>query len=117
VALLVARAEWAARGGAATAEGLYRQALAQAEARGVPAEIALAAQAYGAWLLAAARVDDTADLAGRVARWADRDFDCALFEASVLKARGGKAWTDALRQARALAGERPIPAALADPAA
>jgi hypothetical protein len=48
---------------------------------------------------------------GRVARWAEQDFDCAVLEARLFSALG----RDAARQtattaARALAGERSIPA-------
>jgi len=110
----VARAERAAHhGDDASAEPLFVNALASAEAHGVPADIALAAQAYGYWLLAHGRADEAGALAGRIAPWAARDFDCTLFQLAALHARGHhQAWADALRQAGALAGERQIPEAL-----
>lgn len=116
-ALKVAVAEWAAhRGRSDEAEGRFREALANAEASGVPADIALAAAAYTEWLLAHGRSDDAGAPAGRVAVWADRDFDCALLQVAVLHARGQKdAWANAVRQAKILAGERAIPARLLTP--
>jgi DNA-binding winged helix-turn-helix (wHTH) protein/Tfp pilus assembly protein PilF len=117
-ALLVARAEWAAaQHRPDEAERLMRAALASAESRGIPAEVTLAAEAYGGWLLASgSRADEAGALAGRVARWADRDFDCALFQVAALQARGNReAWQAALVRARALAGEREIPARLQTP--
>ena len=55
---------------------------------------------------------------GRVARWADRDFDCALLQAGLYHALGQRAtWQTALARARSLAGERTIPASLQNPPA
>ncbi len=100
------------------AERAYRTALEAAEAAGAPIEIAGVATSYAAWLIAAGRLDEASALAGRVAAWAGRDFDCALLQVSVYRARGHRqAWVDALRQARALAGERTIPAGLSSPPA
>lgn len=112
--LLVARAERAAsRNQPADAERNFRAAMTKVEARGVPADLATVAEAYGRWLLTQGRIDEAGALAGRVAPWANRDFDCALFQAVVLKARGDHAATAAaLQQVHALAGEREIPAEL-----
>lgn len=95
------------------AEAAYRTALKSAEAAGAPMDIADAASSYARWLIAQGRLDEASALAGRVAAWAEHDFDCALLQVSVYRARGHRrAWADALRRAQALAGERAIPAAL-----
>ena len=65
------------------------------------------------WLIERGRLDDARALAGRVAPWAPRDFDCALVQVRALHAGGAvEAWRAALDAARALAGEREIPPAL-----
>lgn len=74
------------------------------------AEVAIA---YGNVLLADGRVDAAAVIAGRVARAAEQDFDCALLQVRLYRALGREvAWRGALAHARGLAGERPIPEAL-----
>ncbi|MEP7044333.1 MAG: winged helix-turn-helix domain-containing protein [Dokdonella sp.] len=110
----VMRAEAAqASGDAASAERLFKQSLATAEAEGVPSTTALVAIAYADWLLARDRSQDAADVGGRVARWAERDFDCALLQVALYRALGRDDLRAAsLHQAEALAGERAIPAAL-----
>ena len=119
VASVVASAEWAAhRQHDDEAEREFRRARELAEATGVPADIALVARAYAPWLLARHRLDEASAVAGRVAPWANRDFDCALLLLEVLHAQGQRnAWVAALRQAQALAGERAIPSELAAPPA
>ena len=109
--LLVARAERAAwRGLPAEAESAFHRALQQAEARGVPIGLVVVGEAYGRWLLSRQRVDEAAALAGRLAPWADRDVDVAVFQAAVFDARGDRqAAAAALQQARKLAGERELP--------
>jgi len=110
----VMRAEAAqARGDAAAAERLFKAALASAEAEGVPATTALVAIAYADWLLARGRAQDAAEVGGRVARWAERDFDCAVLQVALYRALGRDDLRAAsLRQAETLAGERAIPADL-----
>lgn len=50
-------------------------------------------------------------MAGRLAEWAEHDFDSALLQIPVLRANGlDDAAEAALQQARRLAGEREIPA-------
>jgi len=79
----------------------------------VPAEIAVVAESYATALLAHAELDAAAVEIGRVSRWSDDDFRCALLEAQLHVARGDDAEREsALARARALAGERPIPAPL-----
>jgi len=110
--LLLADAEWAAREGRSDdADRLFREAgdVAQS-AGGAPEDVARVAQAYGRWLLARGRTDDAAGQAGRIANWADRDFDSALLQVEAFHAlRQGDAWSRALAHARELAGERQVP--------
>jgi hypothetical protein len=52
-------------------------------------------------------------LVGRVAPWADRDYDCALLQLRLYHALGQRElWASALATARSLAGDRRIPAEL-----
>jgi len=97
----------------AAAERLFKASLASAEAEGVPSTTALVAIAYADWLLARGRAQEAADVGGRVARWAERDFDCAVLQVALYRALGRDDLRAAsLRQAEALAGERAIPADL-----
>jgi len=111
---LVAAAEWsAAHADDAQAERLFREASAAAEAKGVPDAIVLVADAEARWLLAHGRAAEAAARAGRVAVWADQDFDSALLQVAAFHATADvEAWQRALAHARTLAGERAIPAAL-----
>jgi len=111
---LIAKAEWAAaQGDDAQAERLFREAGAQSETQGVPDTIVLASAAYVHWLLAHDRIGEASAHAGRIAVWADHDFDSALLQVEVFQASGeSDAWARALLQAQHLAGERTIPAAL-----
>jgi DNA-binding winged helix-turn-helix (wHTH) protein len=81
-----------------------------AEHGGVPFEVSTVARSYGAALLAEGDLPAASIEIGRVARWAEQDFDCAVLEARLFSALG----RDAARQtataaARTLAGERSIP--------
>lgn len=116
-AYLVAEAEWASlQGDEVEAERLFMDAMALAEDRAVPNRIVLVADAYGRWLIARERIAEASAVAGRVAGWADSDYDSALLQVAVLHAAGqGSAWSAALRQAQSLAGQRDIPAALLQP--
>jgi DNA-binding winged helix-turn-helix (wHTH) protein/tetratricopeptide (TPR) repeat protein len=108
------RAEWlAARGDTDAAHAAFRAALAAAETAGVPATLAAVAAAAVPALIAHGRLDEARALAGRVAPWAARDYDCALVQVRVLHAAGAvDAWRAALATALALAGERVPPASL-----
>jgi hypothetical protein len=110
----LAAAEWAAsRDDAPTADRVFRQALDLAEARGEPADVGAVTAAFGPWLLAHGRLQDAGDVIGRVAPWSDRDFDSALLQVRLFHALGQPAaWSKALAQARALAGERSVPSDL-----
>jgi DNA-binding winged helix-turn-helix (wHTH) protein/tetratricopeptide (TPR) repeat protein len=96
----------------------YALALGDAERWAVPADLAAVAVSYGGSLIADSDFERASAVIGRVARWADRDFDCALLQAGLYHALGQRAtWQTALARARSLAGERAIPAALQDPPA
>ncbi|HVI59720.1 MAG TPA: winged helix-turn-helix domain-containing protein [Luteimonas sp.] len=96
----------------------YRAALALAEQRAIPAEIAEAVGAYARWLLARGQAAEAGGLAGRVAPWAEQDFALALLQVALYARLGQHAqWEEALARARALAGERSIPSRLLSPPA
>lgn len=113
-AAYLARAEWAAyREDHTAAERYFRQAALQAESRAVPALFVLVADAYARWLLTHDRVSEALAVAGRVARWAEEDYDSALLQLVVLHAsERAEAWAVALSRAQRLAGERELPAEL-----
>ncbi len=99
-----------ARGEAAAADAGYRSALALAEERGIPAEIAAAVVAHADWLLDRGRAAEASALVGRVAPWAGQDFDLAVLQARLLRALGQDVpWRAARERAAALAGERTLP--------
>ncbi len=115
VADAIAMAEWSAeRGDASAAQAWFTHAAASAERRGVPSAIVAVAQAWAPRLLANGETEPVVAMVGRVASWASHDFDAALLQLRLYHALGQReAWTAALQQARALAGERVIPPALA----
>jgi DNA-binding winged helix-turn-helix (wHTH) protein/tetratricopeptide (TPR) repeat protein len=94
----------------------YNEALADAERWAVPADLAAVAISYAGSLIADSELERASAVTGRVARWAERDFDCALLQARLYHALGQAAtWQTALGRARALAGERSIPGPLLSP--
>jgi hypothetical protein len=94
----------------------YALALADAERWAVPADLAAVAVSYARSLIAESDFERASAVTGRVARGADRDFDCAQLQARLYNALGPRSTRQiALPRARALAGERPIPRALLDP--
>jgi hypothetical protein len=96
----------------------YDTALGDAERWAVPADLAAVAISYAGSLIADSELERASAVTGRVARWAERDFDCALLQARLYHALGQPAtWQTALGRARSLAGERPIPAPLTNPPA
>jgi DNA-binding winged helix-turn-helix (wHTH) protein/tetratricopeptide (TPR) repeat protein len=102
-----------AAGREAAADAGYLAALSLAEQRGIPAEIATTVAAYGPWLIERGRLAEAGALVGRVAPWADRDYDCALLQLRLYHALGQRElWASALATARSLAGDRRIPAEL-----
>lgn len=110
----IAWAEWAyALGRRNEALEQLRIAQANAETRGVPIDVVAVAATLGPMLLREGRVDESAAVIGRVAVWADHDFTSAVLQARLIRQQAS---TDrgetALERARALAGERRIPAEL-----
>ncbi|MFC4819969.1 winged helix-turn-helix domain-containing protein [Dokdonella ginsengisoli] len=95
---------------------IYDAALRQALQLGMPAYVAMVVNSYANGLLGEGDLNAASTVIGQIARWGDRDFDCALTLARFYLAAGKQdAWKKALQHARALAGERPIPIALATP--
>ena len=108
----LARAEYARKFGAG---GDWRLAFADARdlagRDGIPLEIAAVAKSYVDALLAEGDLDAAAVEVGRVSRWSDQDFGCAVLEARLYAATGrNEARQAAVVRAQALAGERQIPA-------
>lgn len=112
--LRVARAELAAASASpAEAEREFAAALADAEARTLPAQTLLVAGAMIPYQLAHGQIDAARATLGRLGPAAGQNFEAALLQVRVHQASGRvEAWADALRRARALAGERRIPAGL-----
>ena len=107
----LARAEqaWGERRREAAATA-YAEALSLAERNAVPADIAAVGVSWGTTLIAEGEIDAAGPVVGRVARWADSDFSCAVLQATLYRALGqSSAWDAALAQARSLAGERAVP--------
>lgn len=112
----LAIAEWAAARGDASTKSAYEQALALAEARGQPYDVASVSASFGPWLIAHGDLHEAGDVIGRVAPWAEHDYDAALLQVRLFHALGQPGpWSKAIAQARALAGERTIPDDVRDP--
>jgi tetratricopeptide (TPR) repeat protein len=93
------------------ADARYREAVEFAEASGVPGNIADAVSARARWLLERGRTEEASALIGRLAPWAERDFEVASLQVALHRSLKQPAqWRAALAQARRLAGERPLPA-------
>ncbi len=76
----------------------------------VPYEIATVVASYGDVLLTQGDLDAAATEIGRLSRWSDQDFTCAVLETRLYAALGrDETRQTALARARALAGERIIP--------
>lgn len=108
----LAQAEYAKRFDDA---GEWRQAFVKARdlamQNAIPLEISSVARSYADALLAANDTTAAAVEVGRVTRWSDQDFDCAVIEARLYAALGrNEARQNAVARARTLAGERSIPA-------
>lgn len=114
-ALAAANRAWTA-GRPDQAERAFQTALSLADAQGVAETIAAIVADYTRFLLAAGRVREAAAIASRVSLWAGQDYGCALTRLRLAHAQGRPdTWRSALGQARALAGERRIPADLSVP--
>jgi DNA-binding winged helix-turn-helix (wHTH) protein/tetratricopeptide (TPR) repeat protein len=114
-ALAEAEQRWAERR-LDEARDAYEKTLRLAEQQAVPGDIAEVVISYGSSLITDGELQRAAAVVGQVARWADRDFGCAVLQVRLYRALGHEdAWRSALKQARALAGERSIPATLTAP--
>jgi len=99
------------------AEAGYDEALRLARSEGVPADVASVTISYGHNLLAAGELSRADQLAAQVSRWAEQDFGSAVLLAAVYQAQGNREqWRVYVAYARALAGERELPAHLVDAA-
>ncbi len=90
---------------------LYEFALREALAAGVPADLGEVVSSYGDALISGGDLDRASAVIGLVTRFSADDFASAVLLARLHRALGRRAqWQANLEQARALAGERPIPA-------
>ena len=97
------------------ADVAYREALRRAEDTNLPLTIAMVIESHAAALIERGQLADAAALVGRVGAWGENDYDCALLQLRLAHALGERnAWENALVNARRLAGERVIPAKLAE---
>jgi DNA-binding winged helix-turn-helix (wHTH) protein/tetratricopeptide (TPR) repeat protein len=97
----------------AAADGAYREALRAVEGGGVPEDVLEVVADYVPWLIERGRLAEASALVGRVAPWAEQDFAAAVLQLRLYRALGQDRLAQrALAQARALAGERPLPAGL-----
>ncbi len=110
----LARAEVAAANGDdASAGKTYAQALGEADATRIPLDLREAARAYAGWLVRRNELAQAGAVAERVSIWAARDYESAVLQLRVYHALGEpNLWRIALTRARALAGDREIPADL-----
>lgn len=105
-----------ARGDAGRARQAFEAALALADEQAVPRTLVAVAVDYGGELLTERRLAEAGIIAARTALWADTDFDSALLQLRLAHAGDDRAaWARALERARRLAGERAVPAELAEP--
>ena len=94
----------------------YADAFAEAERWAVPADLVTVAVPYANVLIDRGDTERAGAVVGRLGRWAEQDFDCALLQARLYHAlRRAEPWREALAHARVLAGERAIPTDLATP--
>ncbi|MBA8885271.1 winged helix-turn-helix domain-containing protein [Dokdonella fugitiva] len=101
------------------ADRSFAAAFDEAERWGVPHDLAIVVSSWGTSLIADRELDRASEVVGRVARWAEQDYDCALLQAQLYGAlHQTDAWRAALARVRALAGERTVPsgAAIDEPA-
>lgn len=96
----------------------YEAAAQAADRSGIPYEIRVIATSYGKALLDAGDLAGASAAIGRVGRWASQDFESALLQTRLYRALDqNDAWQLSLDSARALAGERAIPADVQSPPA
>jgi predicted Zn-dependent protease len=110
VMLQLAKAELARRQSDPAWRQAYDAARKLAVEDAVPYEIATVVASYADVLLAQGDLDSAATEIGRLSRWSDQDFTCAVLETRLYAALGrDEIRQSALARARALAGERIIP--------
>ncbi|MEO6688361.1 MAG: transcriptional regulator [Dokdonella sp.] len=92
----------------------YARAIGEADSLRIPLDLREVATAYAQWLIGRGETARASAQAERIAGFASRDFDSALLQVRIHQALGEEAlWRSALARAQALAGDRPLPAALA----
>jgi len=109
----LARAEYGRQTAGITGDwrGAFVEAGKLAARDGIPYEIATVSRSYADALFAEGELEAAAIEVGRVSRWADQDFGCAVLEARLFAATGrNEARQTAVARAQSLAGERPLPA-------
>jgi DNA-binding winged helix-turn-helix (wHTH) protein/tetratricopeptide (TPR) repeat protein len=107
--LAAANRAWA-RGDTAAADRAFAAALALADTQGIAQTLAAIVVDEVEFLIATGRASDASAVAGRVALWAETDFDCALATLRAAAARDDHAAArESLSNVRRLAGERRIP--------
>jgi hypothetical protein len=80
------------------------------EGGGVPEDVLEVVADYVPWLIERGRLAEASALVGRVAPWAEQDFDAAVLQLRLYRALGQDRLAQrALAQVRTLAGERPLP--------
>jgi DNA-binding winged helix-turn-helix (wHTH) protein len=90
----------------------FEAAREMAARSGVPYEVATVARSYADALLSTGDLPAAEVEVGRVSRWSEQDFDCAVLEARLYAALGrDSARQTAVARARAVAGERTVPPA------
>ena len=106
----LARAEHARHSGSADWQREFVEASDLAARDGLPYEISAVTRSYADALLGDGDFEAALVEVGRVSRWSDQDFGCAVLEARLYAATGrNEARQAAVARARSLAGERPIP--------
>lgn len=110
----LAQAEAAASANAPDTGAQFEAALAAADQNRIPIDLAAVAHGYTRWLATHLDPVRAGVLAERLGAWADHDYDAALLQLTLYHALGqNAAWRSALDRCRRTAGERTIPAALA----
>jgi len=92
------------------AGALYEQALAAATQLDVPIDIVAVTTSYANWLMSFGDTTRAAGVLRRNEAWSSASFPTALAYVRLYRAMGNQPlWQAALKQAQAIAGERPIP--------
>ncbi|HKE47181.1 MAG TPA: hypothetical protein VKB52_03885 [Rhodanobacteraceae bacterium] len=105
------------RGDDDAARAAFAAALADADANGrVPIDMLAAVDGFLRWLIRTGDLATASGVAERVMSWTGQSYEASLVPLRLYHAAGlASAWSAALANAQALAGERRVPAALAAP--